>query len=203
MTPVQWLFHYLEICKHQKRDLEIEIKKLQAGSSEIKKALKYLMIVVDQDRGKKAVEIIEEEDEKFAKMQNGEIKEDNNSSEVQDNSDSPLSKENQELWDFMMSAPETMKLPEKARMTRDYVVEAKSLADVAEDLGLIGMTDVAEDLGSIGMANDIKEFDDCKDDKSNEENSEEHDNNSQRKPMIVKSIGSADDENISLGFDME
>ena len=63
MTTAQWLFHYLEICHHQKRDFKWEIEKLRAGSSDIKRALKYLMIVTEPNRGKQAVEAIEDEDE--------------------------------------------------------------------------------------------------------------------------------------------
>lgn len=193
MTPLQYIFHYLEICKYQRKDMELEIKKLKAGSSDIKKALKYLMIVVSQERGKKAVEIIEEEERESFEKEYGENK-DNNGSNANNNNETgkALKKEDQELWDFMMSTPETMALPEQARKTRDYVVEAKSLSDVAEDLGLVK---VEEDINNVN--------DDVNDDiNSNTVEDSVVNNNEKKQPMIIKSINNIDeDPELELGFD--
>lgn len=191
MTPLQYIFHYLEICNHQKKDIELEIRKLKAGSSEIKKALKYLMIVVNQERGSKAVEIIEEEDREIYEREFEGNKDSNNTTnnDSDNNTGKPLKKEDQELWDFMMSTPETMTLPEQARMTRDYVVEAKSLADVAEDLGLIGLND------------EVRNDDTSKENNINNIDNADISDKSTKKPMVIKSIDSTDEE-VELGFEI-
>lgn len=186
MTTAQWLFHYLEICHHQKRDFKWEIEKLRAGSSDIKRALKYLMIVTEPNRGKQAIEAIEDEDKARYDNEHG------NHEENTKQEDRALNNEDQELWNWMQTTPETKALPQQVKdqvHERKFVVEAKSLADVAEDLGLIGMNE------------EIPKSDEVVD--TPEESVEIHNEQPAREPMRIQSIGNIDEEEISLGFEIE
>ena len=186
MTTAQWLFHYLEICHHQKRDFKWEIEKLRAGSSDIKRALKYLMIVTDPERGKHAVDAIEDEDKARYDNENGNHEASTNKKEK------ALSDDDQALWDWMQTTPETKALPQQVKdqmQERKFVVEAKSLADVAEDLGLIGINEETPTSDEVIDTPD--------------ESVEINDQQPAKEPMRIQSIGNIDEEQISLGFEIE
>lgn len=185
MTTAQWLYHYLEICHHQKRDFKLEIEKIRAGSSDIRRNLKYLMLVTEPERGKKAVEAIEEEE---ANRYNNENNENNEST----NNKKSLNNEDQELWDWMQTTPETKALPKQVTdqiNDRRFIVEAKSLSDIQEDLGLIGMNEKAtkQDEGEMKCDEDIQICDE----------------KPTRQPMRIQSIGNINEEEIPLGFELE
>lgn len=184
MTTAQWLFHYLEICHHQKRDFKLEIEKFRAGSSDIRRNLKYLMLVTEPNRGKEAVKAIEEEEAARYRAENGEV----NTKEEKKG----LSNEDQELWDWMQTTPETKALPKQVTdqiNDRKFVVEAKSLADVAEDLGLIGINEETSKPDEIVTEPN--------------QNTEIYNEEPPREPIRIQSIGNINEEEIPLGFELE
>lgn len=190
MTTVQWLFHYLEICHHQKRDFKLEIEKLRAGSADIRKSLKYLMIVTEPDRGRQAVEAIEEDEANRYKDT------DENEDNKTNSREKALNNEDQELWDWMQTTPEVKALPKQVAEQvhdRKFVVEAKSLSDVMEDLGLIGINE------NTSESDEVVEVQD----ESTEANTEINDEQTAREPVRIQSIGSINEEEIPLGFEME
>lgn len=106
MTVAQWLFHYFEIMKQKKEDVNIISDLLKYNFRSISEDIDLLGLIINPDTGKSMIEIKRKYREENVENENKKAKVSENDSIIDDSG--ILTSEDKELLDFFNSVPDVM-----------------------------------------------------------------------------------------------
>lgn len=129
MSFVQWMFHYLEVCKLNGG----EQKLLMDNLSDIQTSIQAFYLLVDDKRGPKLIDTLNDIKKKRVESNTATTSKDTSPSQDKNNDDNLpdlLNNDDKELWEFMQTLPETMVPGEGMKEEIKPILPTRSKKDI-------------------------------------------------------------------------
>lgn len=133
MTPIQWVFHYMEVVKMSGEEKKLFVERLD----DIWLGIQAFYLIVDRENGLKMMETLSKTKEDMKKnprkpSKHSEDNSNNNQSNNEDDAPDLLSDEEKELWAFMQQQPEVIKETKQMQHVGRFMLPKKSAKQIME-----------------------------------------------------------------------
>lgn len=129
MTPIQWIFHYMEIMKFSNKEKKIFVERLD----DINLGIQAFYLLIDKDRGLSLIDSVSKIKEQVRKK-DGAKKSSNDSAPDNANDELPdlLSSEEKELWAFMEEQPKIIKETKEMRNIGRHILPTRNVKELKD-----------------------------------------------------------------------